>query len=74
VQPGYRLDFGGELRRSIRVEISTRASAVELSVPASSPARIALASLLTDLDVGHGFSSQDGGFWTPAAAGPMGRV
>ena len=57
MQPGYRLDFGGGLRRTIRVEISTRASAVELSVPASIPARIALASLPTDLDVGHGFSS-----------------
>jgi hypothetical protein len=63
----YRLDFGGALQHSTQVEISTRASSVELIVPASTPARIASASLLGDLDVGDGFSSQDGVFWTPAA-------
>jgi hypothetical protein len=70
----YRLDFGGELRRSTQVAISTRASSVEITVPASTPARIASASLLTDLDVGDGFTSQDGVFWTPAAAAADGPL
>ena len=42
-------------------------------MPRSTPARIALASLLTALDVGYG-SSQDGVFWTPAAAGADGPL
>lgn len=63
----YRLDFGGALQRNTQVAISTRASSVEITVPASIPARIASASLLTDLEVGDGFSSQGGVFWTPAA-------
>jgi hypothetical protein len=64
----YRLDFGGALQRSVHVQISTRASSVELSVPPSTPARIASASLLSDLEVAEGFTSQEGAFWTPAAA------
>jgi hypothetical protein len=64
----YRVDFGGALQRSTHVEISTRASSVELTVPASTAARIAAISLLTDLDVGDGFTRQDGAFWSPAAA------
>jgi hypothetical protein len=50
------------------VEISTRASSVELIVPASTAARISSASLLSDLEVSDGFSQQEGAFWTPAAA------
>lgn len=64
---------GGRLQRSTQVAISTRASSVELTVPASTPARIASASLLTDLDVGDGFTRQDGAFWTPPRPLPMGR-
>ena len=64
----YRVDFGGALQRSTQVEISTRASSVELVVPASTAARISSASLLSDLEVGGGFSQQEGAFWTPAAA------
>jgi hypothetical protein len=64
----YRVDFGGALQRSTHVEISTRASSVELIVPASTAARISSASLLSDLEVSDGFSQQEGAFWTPAAA------
>jgi hypothetical protein len=71
---GYRLDFGGALQRSTQVAISTRASSVEITVPASIPARIASASLLTDLDVGDGFTRQDGAFWSPAAAAADGPL
>lgn len=64
----YRLDFGGAVQRSAQVRISTSASSVEIVVPRSTAARIASASLLGDLEVGDGFSEQDGVFWTPAAA------
>lgn len=64
----YRLDFGGALQRSTQVEISTRASSVEVMVPASTAARICSTSLLSDLEVGGGFIRQEGAFWTPAAA------
>lgn len=62
------MDFGGALQRSTHVEISTRASSVELIVPSSTAARISSASLLSELEVGGGFSQQEGAFWTPAAA------
>ena len=63
----YRVDFGGACSAE-QVEISTRASSVEFIVPASTAARISSASLLSDLEVGGGFSQQEGAFWTPAAA------
>jgi hypothetical protein len=56
------------LQRSTRVAISARASSVEIIVPSSTAARISSASLLSDLDVGDGFSTQEGAYWTPAAA------
>lgn len=64
----YRVDFGGALQRSTHVQISTRASSVEITVPSSTAARISSASLLSELDVGDGFSQQENAFWTPAAA------
>ena len=65
----YQLDFGGgALQHSTHVTISTPASSVELSVPPSTPARIASVSLLSELELGDGFSNQEGAFWTPAAA------
>ena len=64
----YRVDFGGALQRSTHVQISTRASSVEITVPSSTAAGISSVSLLSELDVGDGFSQQEGAFWTPAAA------
>ena len=64
----YRVDFGGALQRSTHVQISTCASSVEITVPSSTAARISSASLLSELDVGDGFSQQENAFWTPAAA------
>ena len=61
-------DDGGRLQRSTQVAIAARASSVELVVPSSTPARITLAPMLSDLDVGDGFSRRNGDVYTTAAA------
>ena len=63
----YQFDFGGALLREAHVRITTGMSSVEIRVPASSAARIATESFLGGLDVGDGFTKQEGVFWTQAA-------
>lgn len=64
---GYELDFGGTLRRDAEVEIETGLSGVEISVPATTAARIVADTVLGGLDVGDGFTRQEGAFLTGAA-------
>lgn len=64
---GYTFDFGGALQRDTYVKISTGVSSVEISVPATTAARIASESVLSHLGIGDGFTRKDGAFCTPAA-------
>ncbi len=64
----YRLEFGGQLRRDADVRLNTGVSAVELIVPATTPARISSSSIVGGLDVGDGFLTREGAFWNEAAA------
>lgn len=64
----YRLDFGGQLRRAAQVKLTTGVSSIELSVPATNPARITAESVLGGLDVGDGFVTREGAFLNRAAA------
>lgn len=63
----YKLDFGGALRQSASVRISTGMSAVEIVIPAATAAKITSESLLGGLSVGDGFMKKEGAFWTEAA-------
>lgn len=65
---GYELDFGGDLRRDAEAKIEAGLSAVEISVPASTPTRVTTETTLGGLDVGDGFTKRDGAFWTEAGA------
>lgn len=64
----YRLDFGGELRRDGEVKLNAGVAAVELRLPAATPARVRSESLLGALDVGDGFLTREGAYWNEAAA------
>jgi hypothetical protein len=64
---GYELDFGGVLSRHARVSIETGLSGVEISVPASTAARIFAETTLGRVDVGDGFTKREGAFLTEGA-------
>jgi hypothetical protein len=64
---GYELDFSGALSRDARVSIETGLSGVEISVPASTAARILAETTLGSVDVGDGFTKREGAFLTEGA-------
>jgi hypothetical protein len=64
---GYELDFGGTLSRDAQVSIETGMSGVEVTVPASTAARVVAQTTLPSVDVGDGFTKKDGAFLTKGA-------
>jgi hypothetical protein len=65
----YELDFGGTLSRDARVGVETGMSGVEVSVPASTAARVVSETTLGSVDVGDGFTKREGAFLTEGALG-----
>jgi hypothetical protein len=65
---GYELDFGGALSRDARVKVETGLSGVEISVPATTAARIVAETTLGSVDVGDGFTKREGAFLTEGAS------
>jgi hypothetical protein len=65
----YELDFGGVLSRDARVSVETGLSGVEISVPASTAARIVAETTLGSVGVGDGFTKREGAFLTEGALG-----
>src|SRR5215204_1839310 len=63
----YELDFGGTLSRDARVSVETGLSGVEISVPASTAARIVAETTLGSVGVGDGFTKREGAFLTKGA-------
>jgi hypothetical protein len=70
----YKFDFSGKLERDAHARITAGMSAVEISVPASTPARIASESVIAGLNIGDGFTKKEGAFWTEAALAGDGPV
>jgi hypothetical protein len=67
---GYDLDFGGTLSHDAEASIETGVSAVKVSVPVSTAARVATETTLGSVDVGDGFTTREGVFLTePALSG-----
>jgi hypothetical protein len=64
---GYKFDFGGKLQRDARVRLTTGMSGVEISVPATTAAKIKAEIVMGGVSVGDGFTKKDGAFWTEAA-------
>lgn len=61
------LDFGGTLARDCRARVNAGAASIDISVPASGASRIATHSVLAGVDIGDGFQTKEGAFWTPPA-------
>ena len=71
---GYELDFGGTLSRGAEVKVETGLSGVDISIPATTAAKIVAETTLGSVDVGDGFTKEEGAFWTEAGtagAGPL---
>jgi hypothetical protein len=71
---GYELDFGGTLSRGAEVKVETGLSGVDISVPATTAAKVVAETTLGSVDVGDGFTKEEGAFWTEAGtagAGPL---
>jgi hypothetical protein len=71
---GYELDFGGALSRDAEVSIETGVSAVEVTVPRTTAARVSAETTLGSVDVGNGFTKREGAFLTEAAVSGDGPV
>jgi hypothetical protein len=63
----YELDFGGTLSRDAQVSIETGLSGVEVTVPASTAARVVAETTLGSVDVGDGFTKREDAFMTEGA-------
>jgi hypothetical protein len=63
----FKLDFGGTLQRDGNVRISTGMSSVEVSIPASTAARVTSQSLLGNVDSGDAFVHKGDVLWNEAA-------
>jgi hypothetical protein len=61
------LDFGGTPGRDSRARINVGAAAIDITVPTTTAAKISPHSVLAGLDVGDGFQTKEGAYWTPAA-------
>jgi hypothetical protein len=66
----YELGFDGVLRRSATARVTTGASSVQLTIPASTAAHVRPKATLGSIDAGSGFTTRNGGYLTsPAVAG-----
>jgi hypothetical protein len=63
----FTCDFGGTLQRDAYARISTGLSAVHMSVPGATAARILSEATLGQLEASGGFTTREGGYWTEAA-------
>lgn len=61
------LDFGGTLARDCRARVNVGAASVDITVPGSTAAKISPHSVLAGVDIGDGFQTKEGAYWTPAA-------
>lgn len=64
----FKMDFGGDLQRDGHVRVSTGVSSVDLTIPATTAARLYSESVLGSLHVDDGYTKSKGAYWTKAAA------
>jgi hypothetical protein len=71
---GYELDFGGTLSRGAEVKVETGLSGVDIRIPATTAAKIVAETTLGSVDVGDGFTKEEGAFWTEAGRAHTGPL
>ncbi len=63
----FHFDFGGTLARDASVRVTTGMAAVDLRIPATTPATITTETTLGSAEVGDGFMKKEGAFYNQAA-------
>jgi hypothetical protein len=61
------LDFGGTLARDAKARVNAGAAAVDVTVPLAGASKVAAHSVLAGVEIGDGFVTKEGAYWTPAA-------
>jgi hypothetical protein len=62
----FRLDFGGAFQRKALARIRSGMASVEISIPATTAAKVTTDTMMGSLHVGDGFIKKEGALWTPA--------
>ncbi|MGH2549008.1 MAG: hypothetical protein ACRDHN_06435, partial [Thermomicrobiales bacterium] len=70
----FRIDFGGTLTRDCHAKITTGVASVEITIPATTAVKLTTQTAMGSRDVGDGFITRSGGFWTDAAVQGTGPV
>jgi hypothetical protein len=60
----YDLSFDGPARRDVQAKVTTAGANVVLRLPAQTPARVGVVSILAGLTVRDGFQTWEDSFWT----------
>lgn len=64
----FHLDFGGALTRDLRARINIGVAGLDVTIPSSTAAKVTAKATLGGVDVGDGFLTRDGAYWTLVAA------
>lgn len=70
----FRIDFGGELKRDCHAKITTGVASVEITIPKTTAVKLTTQTAMGSRDVGDGFITRAGGFWSEAAVREEGPV
>jgi hypothetical protein len=70
----FRIDFGGELRRDCHAKISTGVASVEITIPKTTAVKLTTHTAMGSRDIGDGFITRSGSFWSEAAVNESGPV
>ena len=70
----FHLDFGGRLQRDCNARISTGVASLTITLPRGLAARIKANTALGSINIGDGFITRAGGYWTEAALREDGPV
>jgi hypothetical protein len=63
----FHLNFGGQLQRDCHARISTGVASLTVTIPRGIAARIKANTALGSIQIGDGFITRSGGYWTEAA-------
>jgi hypothetical protein len=63
----FAFDFGGTLQRDCHAKITTGVASVEITIPRSTAVKLISKTSMGSRDIGDGFITREGGFWTEAA-------
>lgn len=63
----FRIDFGGDLKRDCHAKITTGVASVEITIPKTTAVKVTTQTAMGSRDIGDGFFTHEGGFWSDAA-------